>query len=94
MAEEKVDEKAALKESSERAGDLEERSVSGVAEEQVVYSGTSRTHIAMAKLHLPFNTRRAIRLAHRKLCVYCGEPIAFTDLDIEHIIPETRGTKR
>jgi len=44
----------------------------------------------MAKLHLPFNTRRAIRLAHRKLCVYCGEPIAFTDLDIEHIIPETR----
>jgi|CZKH01.1.fsa_nt_gi 5-methylcytosine-specific restriction endonuclease McrA len=44
----------------------------------------------MAKLHLPFNTRRAICLAHRKLCVYCGEPIAFTDLDIEHIIPETR----
>ncbi len=36
MAEEKLDEKAALKKSSEGAGDLEERGVPGAAEEQVI----------------------------------------------------------
>lgn len=43
----------------------------------------------MSKLKLPPHVRIAIWRAHDKRCIYCGEPIAFTNLDIEHIVPES-----
>jgi hypothetical protein len=43
----------------------------------------------VSKLNLPMGIRIAIWHAHRKLCAYCAEPIVYTDLDIEHVIPES-----
>ena len=33
------------------------------------------------------NERLAIWMAHKKRCVYCGEPIQLRDLEIDHILP-------
>jgi hypothetical protein len=32
--------------------------------------------------------RRALWEAHRKRCLYCGEPLSFKELVIDHVIPE------
>jgi hypothetical protein len=37
--------------------------------------------------------RRAIWEAHAKRCAYCGDPIAFRDVEIDHIVPESFAEK-
>jgi len=42
----------------------------------------------MAEQKLNYFERRAIWEAHGKRCAYCGEPLSFSQLEIDHILPE------
>ncbi|SRR6266436_4012676 len=42
----------------------------------------------MAEQKLNYFKRRAIWEAHGKRCAYCGEPLSFSQLEIDHILPE------
>jgi 5-methylcytosine-specific restriction endonuclease McrA len=42
----------------------------------------------MSKYRFLTLERAAIWEAHDKRCIYCGELISFTDLHIDHILPE------
>ncbi len=65
-----------------------------------MYSSNSRTYFSCAQRNLPppqvrtmpikmpTETRTCIWRAHGKRCVYCGEPVSFLQLEIDHIIPE------
>ena len=41
----------------------------------------------MARRTFPTSIRAAIWRAHDRRCIYCTEPVAFADLDIDHIVP-------
>jgi hypothetical protein len=43
----------------------------------------------MAKYQFSDIERMAIWLAHKGRCAYCGKPIPFKDLHIDHILPES-----
>jgi hypothetical protein len=45
--------------------------------------------VSVPRLKVPQATRTAIWYAHAKKCAYCGEPISFPDLEIDHVLPET-----
>jgi len=42
----------------------------------------------MARKSFPTSKRAAIWQAHEHRCIYCTELVAFTDLDVDHIIPD------
>jgi hypothetical protein len=42
----------------------------------------------MAQQKFNFFERRAIWEAHGKRCAYCGDPLSFAQLEIDHILPE------
>jgi len=42
----------------------------------------------MKRHHIPIRKRVALWRAHGKRCVYCGEPLWFADLWLDHILPE------
>lgn len=43
----------------------------------------------MVKYRFSIVERTSVWQAHNKRCVYCGEPIPYGDLDIDHILPES-----
>jgi hypothetical protein len=43
----------------------------------------------VSKYKVPNGTRVALWRAHGKRCAYCGEPLSYPDLDIDHILPES-----
>jgi hypothetical protein len=42
----------------------------------------------MSSQKIELDIRHAIWLAHKRKCAYCTEPLAFSEVDIDHVIPE------
>lgn len=47
----------------------------------------------MSKQNIPAARRFALWRAHKERCLYCGEPLAFGDLWVDHIVPEALLTR-
>jgi hypothetical protein len=43
----------------------------------------------VSKQNVPYALRHALWIAHKEKCVYCDQPLAFGELEIDHIIPES-----
>lgn len=47
----------------------------------------------MSSQQIALDVRHALWLSHKRKCVYCGEPLSFQEVDIDHVIPENLSGK-
>jgi len=45
-------------------------------------------YVLMSSQTIELDLRHAIWLTHNRRCVYCSEPLSFSEVDIDHVIPE------
>ena len=69
--------------------DTGEESLAEIGRSYNVSAATiSRLTVLMSQQRFSDIHRRALWEAHRKRCLYCGEPLLFKELVIDHVIPE------
>jgi hypothetical protein len=51
-------------------------------------------NLGVSTLRLPSAIRIGLWQAYSRKCVYCGDPIALGDLDIDHVVPEMLNDKK